>query len=74
MMSNLVKKLYRGIAHYAFGCVCYNYMGMLPKERDAFVLSLLDTAPAAESDKVPAEKRANPIDPPPGRARRTRTA
>ena len=35
MMSNLVKKFYRGVAYYALGCVCYNHMGMSLKESDA---------------------------------------
>ena len=74
MMSNLTKKLYRGVAHYALGCVCYNHMGMLPKESDASVLSLLAAAPAAESDGVSAASRANHVDIPPNRARQTRAA
>lgn len=60
MINALIKLtavLLNGITHYAYGCICYNQMGMSPKESDAFVLSLLAPTPASESDGNLAKNR-----------------
>jgi hypothetical protein len=77
-MTNILNKLtagfQKGIAHYAFGCVCYNQMGISPVESNAFTQWLLAPTPVAKLDENSAENCINQTDAPPNRARRTRAA
>jgi hypothetical protein len=77
-MTNTLNKLSAAflerIGNYAFGCVCYNQMGMSPAESDTFTQWLLAPTPVAELDENSAENHTNQPGTRPNRLQTVRTA
>ena len=57
-LRTLTDKLLDALAHYAFGCVCYQRMGMAPREFERVVGALWSTGP--EADTIAAVTPAGP--------------